>query len=166
MKIIIYILVPVIILTFLYNKNILPSMIYYILMVIVSLIGAVFLIKRYVSIISRDNMNYDTYNWPFDASTAPTGSGNSEDPWGTSNNLGTCVGEYCCSEGQIYDVSLNVCVIGTKETTTTTETTSTEPTTEGFLTEAMVNNILTKTQQNKYKTDYSLKNNYEAYNKK
>jgi hypothetical protein len=100
-------------------------------------------------------MNYDTYNWPFDASTAPTGSANSEDPWGTTKNLGTCVGEYCCSEGQIYDVSLNVCVIG-RETTTT----------EGFLTETMLNNILTKTQQNKYKTDYSLKNDYEAYNKK
>ena len=74
-------------------------------------------------------------------------SGNSgSDPWVTTVNKGICTGEFCCSEGQVYDTSLNICVTGT---TTSTET--------------FVNNVLTKTQQGKYKTDVSLRDNYQGY---
>jgi len=152
MKIVIFTLIPVIIITFLHNKSILPDIIYYILMVIVSLIGAVYFWYRFMSIIMRDNMIYDEYDWPFDVSTAPSASASSEDPWGTNANIGTCVGEFCCSEGQVYDKTLNVCVIGTPESTTTTTTS-----------ESFVNNVLTKTQQGKYKSDVSLKDSYQGY---
>ena len=152
MKIIIYTLVPVILFAFLNNKGILPNNFYYILVGIVSIIGAIFFWRRFTSIITRDNMNYQEYNWPFDPANAPTGSSSSSDPWvSTRSNIGTCVGEYCCSEGQIYDSSLNQCVTGTTTSTGTT-------TTESFITEAMINNVLTKTQPGKYKTDYNLSN--------
>jgi hypothetical protein len=144
MKIVIFTLIPVIIITFLHNKSILPDIFYYILMIIVSLIGAVYFWYRFMSIIMRDNMVYDEYDWAFDPSKAPSASDSSEDPWGTNANIGICVGEFCCSEGQVYDETLNLCVAGTDE---------------GF-----VNNVLTKTQQGKYKSDVSLKDSYQGYN--
>jgi hypothetical protein len=158
MKIVIFTLIPVIIFAFLNNKGILPNSIYYALIGIVSLVGAIFFWRRFTSIITRDNMNYQEYNWYFDPNAAPTGSSNSADPWAAaiSTKLGTCVGEYCCSEGQIYDASLNQCTTSTNTSTSTTSTT-----TESFLTESMVNNVLTKTQQGKFKTDYNL-SDYQA----
>ena len=146
MKIVIFTLIPVIIITFLHNKSILPDTIYYVLLVIVSLIGAVYFWYRFMSIIMRDNMVYDEYDWAFDASSAPSPSSSSGDPWLTNINTGICIGEFCCSEGQVYDTTLNQCVVGTSTTT-----------------ETFVNNVLTKTQQGKYKTDVSLKDGYKGY---
>jgi hypothetical protein len=170
MKIIIFTLIPVIIISFLYSKSLLPKMVYYVLVALVSLVGAYFFWKRYASIIMRDNMNYQQYDFPFDPnSVTTTGSTSSTDPWQTNTNLGTCVGDYCCSTGMSYDASLNQCVIGSSGTTTTgttttgtttstTGTTTTSSGTESFITESMINNVLTKTQPGKYKADYDLRN--------
>ena len=146
MKIIICMLVPVIILAILNKKGILPNIIYYILIGIISIIGSVFLWRRFVSIIMRDNMNYQEYDFMFDANTAATSTTSSDtsDPWATSD-LGECIGQACCSSGQTWDVSLNQC-IGTS--------TVPPPTTESF-----VNNMLIKTQPNKYKPDVDLREN-------
>jgi hypothetical protein len=56
---------------------------------------------------------------------------------------GTCIGQYCCSDGQTWDSSLNQCV-GTSNIT------------ESFLTETMVNNVLIKKQPGKYKPDVNM----------
>jgi hypothetical protein len=161
MKIIIFTLIPVIILAFLNNKGILPNTIYYILVIIVSFIGAYFFWRRFTSIITRDNMNYQEYNWYFDANSAPTGSSSSDDPWDSGMNVGTCVGDACCSNGLTYDSSLNQCVAST---TTTTTSTSTTTNTESFVTESMVNQVLTKKQPSKnYSIDYNLRQP-EAFN--
>jgi len=154
MKIVIFTLIPVIIISFLHNKSILPDVVYYILLVVISVIGALYFWYRYISIIMRDNMNYDEYDWSFDPSKAPSASstGSSDDPWATKANiLGTCIGETCCSEGQIYDSALNQCVIADYTTSTT----------ESF--DNNVNKVLTKTQQGKYKTDVSLQESYKGY---
>jgi len=144
MKIIIFTLVPVIILAVLNNKGILPNTFYYILLVIVSIIGAVFFWRRFASIIMRDNMNYQEYNWYFDPNAAPSDSSSSStDPWLSLAMPGTCIGEYCCSDGQTWDASLNQCI-------------GNSTVTESFLTESMVNNVLTKTQQGKYKSDVNM----------
>lgn len=147
MKIIIFTLVPVIILALLNNKGILPNTIYYILLIIVSLIGAFFFWKRFSSIIMRDNMNYQEYNWFFDPNSASTSTTTStDDPWESNLNFGTCVGDACCSSGLTYDESINQCV-------------------ESFMTESMVNNVLTKNQTGNYKDAVNLRqpepfNNY------
>jgi len=160
MKIIIFTLIPVIILAFLNNKGILPNTIYYILLVIISVIGGYFFWMRFASIISRDNMNYQEYDWYFDANSAPTGSSSSSDPWVTSNTYGTCIGDACCSNGMTYDASNNQCIIPTTTTNTTNSST------ESFLTESMVNEVLTKKQPSKtYTIDHNLRqpepfNNY------
>jgi hypothetical protein len=147
MKIVIFTLIPIIILGFLNNKGILPGFIYNILIVIISLIGAYFFWIRFASIITRDNMNYQEYNWHFDPNSAPTGSSSSSDPWeSATSTYGTCVGDACCADGLTYDSSLNQCVLST--TTTTTTTTSTE---------SFINQMLTKTQPGNYKTSYNLR---------
>ena len=152
MKIIIYTLVPIICFAILNNKGLLPNQIYYGLLIIVAFIGAYYFWIRYASIVMRDNMNYQEYNWGFNPSDLPSGASTSgDDPWASTSMSGTCIGEYCCSDGLSWDSSLGQCVVSTVDTTTTTS-----GTTESFLTEPMVNNVLTKTQPGKYKTDYNL----------
>ena len=116
MKIIILTLVPIIILAVLNNHSILPNTIYYILIIIIASIGAYFFWMRFGSIITRDNMNYQTYDWNFDPSQAPQNTTTTtEDPWsvGTSS-FGTCIGDVCCSDGLIYDNSINKCVLSSE----------------------------------------------------
>jgi hypothetical protein len=144
MKIVIFTLVPIIILIFLKNKGILPNSIYTVLVVIIALIGIYFFARRFGSIISRDNMNYQEYDWYFNPATAPTGSGKLDDPW-SGVGVGTCVGQFCCSEGQTYDSTLNQCV-------------GDSAVAEGFTTESMVNKVLTKQSGNK-KTSYTINGN-------
>jgi len=146
MKIIIYTLVPVIILAVLNTKGILPNTIYYILLGIVSVIGAVFFWKTMASILTRDAMNYNEYNWYFDPDAAPSDGGSDDNPWITNKLPGTCVGEACCSDGQIWDSDLDQC-------------TGTSTVTESFMTESMVNKVLTKGSNNKYKQDVTLNGN-------
>jgi hypothetical protein len=152
MKIIIFTLVPVIILAVLNNKEILPNVIYYVLLIIVCLIGGYFFWTTYFSIISRDNMNYQEYDWGFDPATATTGTTTqASDPWLSNGNLGTCIGQECCSNGQIWDASINQCVGSS--------------TIESFSTggiEGMVEKMLIKTEQGKYKSDYVIGDQYEA----
>ena len=188
MKIIIFTLIPVIIVSFLYSKGLLPKIVYYILIVIISLIGAYFFWNRYASIIMRDNMNYQEYNFPFNAGELNTnGASASSDPWQTNSNLGTCIGDACCSSGMTYDASLNQCIEGTSSSTTGTSssttgtsssTTGTSSSTTGtsssttvsgftsgiesFMTESMINQALTKTQPGKYKYDYNLRDPYPS----
>jgi len=153
MKIVIFTLVPIIIFAVLNNKGILPNGPYFIIISIIALIGGIFFWRRFASIIMRDNMNYQTYEWAFNPDSAPSESSSSySDPWLNLTPLGTCVGEGCCSDGQIYDSSLNQCVIQLESFTTNSS----------LITESMVNDILTKQQPNKYKNDVSLLPQYKA----
>jgi hypothetical protein len=160
MKIIIFTLVPIIILAFLNNKGILPNTIYNILIVIISFIGGYFMWIRYFSIIMRDNMNYQEYDFYFDPNTAPVGpTTDGDDPWLSLKIPGTCVGEYCCSDGLTWNSDINQCV------GSSTVTASSSTTTESFVTESMVNNVLTKKQNGKYKDDVNIGNIQESSNK-
>jgi len=155
MKIIIFTLIPIIILAFLYNNGLLPETIYYVLLVIISAIGAFFMWRRFASIIMRDNMNYQAYDWFFDPKSAPSASPSqtTTDPWAAPAGMGTCIGQNCCSTGQMWDDKLNQCV-GSSSVSTSSK--------EPFVTESMVVNALTKTQPDKYKTDYKMGSSYQA----
>ena len=141
MKIIIFTLAPIIVLVILKNIGILPEKIYLALLIVVAAIGGYFFWKRYGSIITRDTMDYQTYNWYFDIDSAPvnssdSSSSSSNNPWlSTKADMTTCVGNLCCSDGQTYDELSNKCIAVT------------EPVTEG-----MINNVLIK-GSNKYKAD-------------
>ena len=138
MKIIIFTLVPVIIVSLIYRTGIIPQIVYTILICIIALIGAYFFWKRYVSIITRDAMDYNEYDWYFDTSSAPTAKGGSStDPW-LNSDYGTCIGQECCSTGQVYDASSNLCISSTCSSgSSTSSSTSTS--------EDVANHILTQT---------------------
>ena len=143
MKIIILTLIPVIILILLFNKQIISSKVFYILLVIVAIIGGIFMGYRFFSIIRRDNMEYQTYDWYFDVSSAPQGSSDIDntDPW-SNLNIGGCFESGCCDDNMTYDNSLNICVIDDENSKTT----------ESFVTESMIENMISSsTNQNKYK---------------
>ena len=146
MKIIIYMLVPIIILVILNNRGILPKNIYYILIVIIGLIGSYFFWRKFSSIIMRDNMNYQEYAWGFDQNKiSKNTTSDSSDPWNTnvSFNVGTCVGNACCTKGLIYDTSINQCIL--------------QPKANQKGETAFINNSLTKQQEGKFKNDYDLR---------
>jgi len=155
MKIVIFTLIPIIILTIIYNKGILPSRVYYILFIIIGVVGAIYFWTTYASIISRDNMNYDAYNWSFDPNSAPKGTGSDTDPW-AGGSLGICVGEACCQPDQIYDTTLNQCVTGTQESF---EMPSSIKSIEDNLYAG-----LAKMSPYKYKADVNLKESFSSYN--
>lgn len=156
MKIIIFTLVPIIILAFLYNKGILPSIVYNILLVIISVIGAYYMWTRYFSIITRDNMNYQAYDFYFDPNSAPKGNASGDDPWLSMGMPGTCIGEYCCSDGQTWDSDLNQCVGTSTVAKSTTSGSSSKSKKESFITESTINDILTQKQNGKYKDDVNI----------
>lgn len=113
MKIIIFTCIPIIILSILAKKGILPSNIYVFLTGIVLIIGLVVLGLEIIDISNRDNMNWDEYNWHFDTSKAPssdvTGTSSSQgNPWETPSVV--CVGSACCYTGSTYDNGKNMCV--------------------------------------------------------
>jgi hypothetical protein len=150
MKIIVIMLLPILILSILFNKGILPAKIYYILIAIIAIIGGIFIWKTIFSIVLRDPMNYEEYNWYFNPANAPTSTAaDTTDPWASkraSSNFGSCIGDACCSDGLVYDSSSNQCVISTTTTTDTTDTTI----------ETFVNNIFTKPSNNYKKPDVIL----------
>lgn len=169
MKNIIYMLIPVLILSLLKNKGILPDSIYYVLVIIITVIGSYFLWKKFLSIYSRDSMNYQEYNWYFDANNAPgVNSGNNSDPWASPNGMGgTCMGEACCPTGLTYDASTNQCAVNNSMASTSiTTATSTSGSSNGSstTTESFVADIFTKHSANYNKTDVLLGNNVKPQN--
>jgi hypothetical protein len=138
MKIIIFMLVPIIILAILYNKGILPKFIYLGLIGVIGVIGFYFLFTTYSSMIRRDNMNYQQIDWNFNpnnVNTSTTSSNqivdssnnsNNSDPWESSSSS-ICTGAACCNTYETFDASLNKCQIlatsyGTRETNSTSGT--------------------------------------------
>ena len=152
MKIIVIMLVPILILAILFNKGLIPVKIYYILIGIIAIIGGVYIWKTVFSIMLRDSMNYQEYDWYFDPSTAPTATSSStKDPWASKVGGRTCIGDACCSDGLVYDYDLNQCITSNGETTT----------------ETFVNNVFTKSSNNYKKPDVVLGgNNVKSNNTK
>lgn len=150
MKIVIYTLFPVVILTFLSSRGLLPAMVYRVLIGLIAVVGAYFFWHRFASIITRDNMNYQEYEWHFDPTTAPsvattTSSTSSNDPWMSQTATTTCVGDACCSSGMTYDASMNQCVPASSATSSSA------------IQESFVQQALTKQQPGNYKIAYSMK---------
>lgn len=140
MKIVVIICIPVLILTILASKEIIPSRLNVLLSGIIIIIGAFIIGAKVIDLSNRDNMNYDEYNWYFNKDDAPTNSSDSSsssDPWASPTV--TCVGAECCYDNSTYDSVQNICVptavynANQKATTTDTTTESTDTTSEAFI---------------------------------
>ena len=153
MKYIILMLIPIIIVSLFYNAGLLSNRVFYFLIIFISLIGSVFIVYRLLSIWSHDNMNYQEYDWSFNKKAAPSvndSASNKNDPWSSPNvNIGTCIGNSCCSPGTIYDETIHKCVSGENST----------PITHDNKTEQFVNNVFTKFSRVYTKPDVILGNN-------
>ena len=141
MQVIVLTLIPIIILTLLYSRGILPDTPYYVLLILVLVVGGYFSLTIWLSITKRNNMNYDTYDFYFDASNAPspsTDASNNSDPWtSSSSSSNECSGAECCDTDMTYDSSNNICVESFGGMNIT-----------GCMIDDMINNA---TKQNKYK---------------
>lgn len=114
MKYILFICVPILILSILSNKNILPDNIYNLLVIIILVVGIIVIIRKLWDIAIRDSINFDEYNWHFNpsdytSSTSTSSSSNSSSST-TTTTTSPCVGAACCSTTQLYDDTLNLCV--------------------------------------------------------
>lgn len=105
--------IPILLLTILNNKTIIPSNIYGLLVSLIVVVSAYFIFKQYLDISNRDNINWDSYSWYFQKSNAPEPgetNGDEEAPPDEEEGEDLCVGSACCQTGTIYDASLNICV--------------------------------------------------------
>ena len=132
MKTIIYTCIPIIILSILANKGILPQNLFGLLTGIIIIIGIVIIGLELIDMSNRDNMNWDEYNFYFNKSDAPSyddTTSEATDPWEIPSVV--CIGSACCYDGSTYDDKTNICIPNaiykqeypdTVSTTTTVET--------------------------------------------
>ncbi len=115
MKIIIYMCVPIIILSVVAQKGYIPANVVAVIVAIIAAIGIVFLITRIGSAMNRDNMDYDRINWYFDPASAKEDDTTDEDatknPWESTGSSPECVGQECCDTNSTYDADKNMCVV-------------------------------------------------------
>jgi hypothetical protein len=139
MQIVVIICIPVLIITVLANKGLLPTKLSSLLTGIIIIIGLFIIGAKIIDLSNRDNMNFDEYNWYFNKDDAPTNSTETNadagtDPW--EMPTATCVGQECCDDNQTYDEIQNKCIPtaqynanqATSEATTTTSSTDTSET--------------------------------------
>lgn len=111
MKIVVYACIPLILLGYLGNKGLIPSNFNMFLMAIIIFIVILMIGREMVDVSSRDNMNFDEYEWAFDKNNAPKGEPKERvNPWDLSGINLTCVGAQCCTQGMTYDKSIKKCV--------------------------------------------------------
>lgn len=111
MKILIYTLAPIILLSIISNAGLIPYNVFILLFIIISVYGGVLFFNTLLSIWSRDSINYQQYLWSFNKESAPApvvNDGTNSNPWGFPN-LGTCVGADCCSSDTYYDSESDTC---------------------------------------------------------
>jgi hypothetical protein len=113
-----------------------PDNVFYGLATIIILVGGYGVIKSIIDLVTRDNMNYDEYNWYFDPRNAkPTvyeydvaqlkgvspyvqGAEDELTTMAKSMNFG-CIGQNCCSPGMTFDEVTKKCVIAQNGNATT-----------------------------------------------
>jgi hypothetical protein len=120
MKKIIFVCVPLLIFVVLKKKGILPEMLGNYVIGITLAVGAIFVIRAAWDITTRNNVNFDEYNWNYEspATQVPTKYQynrdhlfNIENPLkNMMNNLGICIGSNCCSETQFFDSEKQLCI--------------------------------------------------------
>jgi len=127
MKVIIFICVPILVLTILFNSSLIPSFLYYILVIIICVVGIITLFHYFYDTYMRDNINYEEYNFSFDKANAPPVDITSWTASSAETDLGsaTCSGQACCAPNETYyayvgSTLVNQCILN--DTTTTTST--------------------------------------------
>jgi hypothetical protein len=118
MKIVVITCIPILFLSVLSNKGILPLNIYKLLVLWILIVSSFFLGYQIIDISNRDDMNWDEFNWYFNKNDISTTTSSTEedetnttDPWQTVEP--TCVGAECCNNNSVFDSINNLCVPNT-----------------------------------------------------
>lgn len=123
-KKLIFICIPLLIIAILKKKDLIPAIIpdmaIYGVSALIVLVGGYSLIHNIVDINSRDNMDYDAYNWNFNPESQKPSvyEYNKAQLLGATDSLSdlgldmgfACVGAKCCSEGMTYDETARKCI--------------------------------------------------------
>lgn len=121
---VIYICIALIVLTLLYNKQIVSGNISKYLFVAIIVGGFLYLGSIVMDINKRYNMNFDEYEFPFDAESAKAAL----DAKNRNNgNAGGCVNNNCCADGTLWSSENHKCMPHDPSE-------STEASAEGFVT--------------------------------
>lgn len=107
---IIFICVPIIILSTLTRSGIIPQGLFGLLVAIIMIIGIVVLGRQIIDLSNRSNMVWDEYDWSFNTSEAPAAATTSDDSSTDGSTTQMCTGEACCYENTTYDASSNMCI--------------------------------------------------------
>jgi len=122
MKIIIITCVPILLITILSKKNIIPQNIVNIILAVIVVIFIVIIWNRTRDILFRDNMDYDQYEFPFDPQNVDLDSGDPSNIVYLPQELDMgiqCVGDACCTgTNMVYDKTNNVCTLQNNKTKT------------------------------------------------
>jgi len=166
MQIVAIICIPVLILTVLANKGIIPPKINALIIGIIVIVGLFVIGAKIIDLSNRDNMNFDEYNWYFNKDDAPISStevdttSSESDPWATSED--TCVGAECCYENSTYDETQNRCIPTAQYNANQANSTSAEETEETEETEAF--SVLSKYESFTNNPETRLQRNIQSYN--
>ena len=116
MMLIVLICLVLIVLKFLKNRNILPDIIYVILLIVTLTSGFIFIFWKLVYLYAHDNFDYSKFKWAFNTDNAPTvdtSNPDGQNPWKfpaiPDPNICTNVSSYC-GDGTTYDSEKNMCV--------------------------------------------------------
>jgi hypothetical protein len=96
------------ILIYLVNKGWISYNLYRFLMIIFIVVAIYILGKKIIDLYNRSNMNFDEYNWYFNASQAPPIL--DEPPKPVPKPSSYCIDEICCGTGTSYDKNQGKCV--------------------------------------------------------
>jgi hypothetical protein len=119
LKLVIVVCVILLILAILRKKGLIPDDIAKVLLGIVLVIGGFLILRRLLDISTRDNMNFDAYNWQFNPDEQrPTVYEYDkaqllalEDEISLPSFDGLdCIGDACCTKGMKYDMALRKCI--------------------------------------------------------
>jgi hypothetical protein len=113
MQIIVLMCIPILILTVLANKGMIPSRLNILITGIIIIFGLTVIGYKIIDISNRDNINYDEYNWYFNKADAPPINGSIGEtdytgPWDMPSIV--CVGAQCCDDNNTYDEIQNKCI--------------------------------------------------------
>jgi hypothetical protein len=116
MKTIVLVCIPIIILSILGNKGIIPNTIVILLNSVMIIFGVITVGYQIIDISNRDKMNFDAYDWKFNKSNAPAVSpsavgaeGDPSNPW--NYEFYSCYGSDCCTSGSTtWDTTTKKCI--------------------------------------------------------
>ena len=175
MQIVVIVCIPVLILSVLANKGIIPPKLNALIIGIIIIIGLFIIGAKIIDLSNRDNMNYDEYNWYFNKDEAPTTSteedantsSSSSDPWATTTY--TCSGAECCYENSTYDETQNKCIPtaqynANQATSSSSSSTSTSTSTETTTSETEAFTVLSKYASSANFPEARLQRNIQSYN--